>query len=146
MKTDKFDSKIQLPRRSRRWFMQTAAAGGGAALLSTLPFRGVLGAMPQLQLQKNLLARSASELELESLAATHPVLHSIATDAVARAKYTFMAAAAGHAGSGNELADVCRTFIAARKPKTLAAYQQGAQALFAAPQATRDLHFGRYSN
>jgi hypothetical protein len=131
--------------QSRRWFMQTAAAGGGAALLSTLPFKAGAFAFPQTK-PVNLLAKSASELELESMATSHPVLHGLATEAVARAKYTFMATAAGHAGSGNELADVCRAFLASRKPKKRAGYQSGAQALLAAPQATRDLHFGRYSN
>ena len=134
--------------RSRRWFMQTAAAGSGAALLSTLPFKNALGMLstPSQVRLANTMTKSAAELELDHLAASHPELHRIATDVLAHAKYTFTTAASGQGGgSGNELADASRLFIATRKPKAQASYMKGTNLLLTAPKATLQAHFGRYA-
>jgi hypothetical protein len=134
--------------QSRRWFMKTAAIGGGATLLGTLPFNNAFAAFPpsQVQFANTALAKSAAEADLDLLAATHPELHKIATDLLAHLKYTFTVAASGQGGgSENELVNASRTFIATRKSKAQAGYLRSANRMLAAPEATRQAHFGRYA-
>lgn len=126
--------------RSRRRFLQGTAIGAGALLLP----RSVMSAAQSTSLSA-MMTRAPSEIDLESLKAIDPLLHQVATEAVAHAKYTFAAVAAGETGSGNELADTCRSYITTRKAKSRSTYATKAKELLAAPPEIRNAQFGRFA-
>ena len=141
--------------RTRRRFLQSVGAGGGALLLPALAQAGLPKVAAQTQIQGQSVAQAAvarmtflspSEMDLDTIAAVDPTLHAIAKDIVSHAKYTFTAVASGVTGAdSNELAAPIRAYINTRKPASRATYLAKSAAMLAAPVATRQATFGRYA-
>ena len=83
--------------------------------------------------------------DMAALKTQDETLHAIAQDILDHLKYTIMAAANGQGGSGNEIADACRAFVASRRPKAQAAYKAKAGQLLATA-ASRKTEFGRFAS
>ena len=97
--------------------------------------------MPQVAVAKQI-----SPVVIDADPPSNPDLRKIADDAIARLKLSFAMAASGdHDATPDEDQQAFRAFLATRKPKARAAYQQKARELLQAPADVRSAHFGRYS-
>lgn len=159
---EKFDLENYRSIWSRRRFMQNAGLGGGALLLAaqgqTLAqvirqtqggARGQGRPGQRRPVPGGAAARvggvSPSEAKLHSLAGRDPALHAVLADALSYTKYSFAVAVAGGAqGGANELVADSRKFLATRKPKARAAYEESIKAILASPQI-RQAQFGRFA-
>jgi hypothetical protein len=86
-----------------------------------------------------------SPISVDPEAPNDPNVRAVLDDVLAQMKYSFAVAAAGDASTAQGQGDqVFHAFLASRKPKARAGYQQQAKAILDAP-ALRSAHFGRFA-